>query len=134
MSILYHDYKEEKLQSLYCPGLYQQGQAHCLHMLEHHNPECQTTILFLVLYLAAQDKENEALELLEILEVESLFRVLSNLPFGQGTEAESVLYETIANSLTREGFEGELSQFLSQGTCSVSSSDEPLFDELLIGV
>ena len=86
---------EQTLRALYQPGFYSQGEELCLDIIEDHAPDWEPAKLFLLLYLAAQDVEEEALDLVDELSEASLFEALRLLAFGEATEAESVVYEDI---------------------------------------
>jgi hypothetical protein len=84
----------------------------------------------------AQDVAVEALEVAEILEDAFLFKALANLPFGQGTQAESKLYSELISLAKQRGLHGELKSFLDHGTCSYDQSGGSSRDQLdiLLGV
>lgn len=104
---------EELLQALYSPGLYSEGEECCIEILEDIEPNSNLAKRFLLLNLAAQDLEEEALELIDQLDDSSLFEVLSQLAFGEGTQAEEAVYEDVLLCAEQRGLDSELNEFLT---------------------
>jgi len=86
---------DETLQSLYGEGRYAEGEELCFDLLNSVMPDWETAKLFLLLNLAAQDAESEALGLLDELSDETLFEAQRLLAFGHDTDAEKVVCEGI---------------------------------------
>lgn len=103
----------EQLDALYRPGDYAEGESLCLEILEEIDPDWEPARLYLLLYLAAQDVEEDALQLVDDLSSESLFEALKQLTFGAGTEAEELIYEDIMACLKSRGEEKELEEYFS---------------------
>lgn len=103
---------EEALQALYNPGFYRKGEDLCLDILEDIAPDWEPARLFLMLYIAAQDEVEDSLVILEELADDSLFEALRLLAFGEGTEAEEVLYQEILSHVEQRGLEKDLEMFL----------------------
>lgn len=121
------------LQALYSPGYYHKGEELCSAILENYDPDHQPALQFLVLSLAAQDAEDEALELVEHLDIRSHFLVLKNLPFGCGTNAESALYQATIESACRLGMKEEIAEYLDQGILPSFLADQGLqFEENVV--
>lgn len=102
---------EDALESLYRPGAYAEGEQLCLHIFEDVDPDWEPAKLFLVLNLAAQGAEQDALELIDELSDESLIEALRHLAFGEGSESEEMVYEDIVLCAQERGLEHELEQF-----------------------
>ena len=102
---------EETLQALYSPGFYAEGEDFCLELLEDIHPDWEPARQFLVLNLAAQNLEEEAIEMVDELSDESLFEVLKQLAFGAGTDAESVVYEDIVLCIQQRGLTERLETY-----------------------
>ncbi len=102
---------EEHLESLYRPGCYEQGERLCLEILEEHALDWEPAKLYLLLFWAAQDFEEEALQWVDELKSESLFEALKHLAFGAGTDTEEFLYEDIVACLRSRGLNEQVSYF-----------------------
>jgi hypothetical protein len=130
----YHEIDEQDLQALYCPEYYEKGEEVCQEILEHY--ESQPALLFLILNLAAQDAGVEALALVSRLDDKHLFRALSILPFGQGTEAESAVYRELLSCAGQRGMCPQVNVFLDSGVCPYGEFEQPHLNQFdnLIGV
>lgn len=104
---------EERLEALYQPGCYQEGEDLCLEILEEFDPDWAPARLYLLLFLAAQDVAEDALEMIDELESESLFEALLHLTFGAGTETEELVYQDIIISAEARGLKDKLESFFS---------------------
>ena len=103
----------EQLDALYRPGDYAEGESLCLEILEEIDPYWEPARLYLLLYLAAQDIEEDALQLVDDLSSEALFEALRYITFGAGTEAEELIYEDIMACLKSRGKEKELEEYFT---------------------
>lgn len=104
---------EEILEGLYRPGCYEEGERLCFEIMEEVSPDWEPAKLYLLLFLAAQDLEDEALQSVDDLSSDSLFEALKHLAFGAGTETEELLYEDIVACLRSRGLEEQLDYFFS---------------------
>lgn len=104
---------EERLDALYSPGNYAEGESLCLEILEEIDPHWEPARLYLLLNLAAQDFEEEALMLVDDLHSDTLFLALRQLTFGAGTEAEELIYEDIIACAKSRGLEEELETYFA---------------------
>lgn len=102
---------EEILESFYRPGAYQRGEALCIKILEELDPEYEPAKLYLLLNMAAQGIEAEALELLDELADHSLFEALRLLAFGEGNETEILIYDDLIACAQARGLEEQLRTF-----------------------
>lgn len=107
------EHVEQVLHALYSPGLYGEGEELCIEILEEIDPDWEPAKLFLLLTLAAQDLEEEALEIIDELRDDSLFEALRLLAFGEGTEAEDVVYEDIILCAQERGLEDDMEAYLN---------------------
>lgn len=114
---------EECLNGLYRPDAYAEGEALCIEILEDVDPEWEPATLYLMLFLAAQDAEEDALQLVDELSDESLFEALTHLTFGAGTVAEEVLYEEIKACALERGLEEELEEYFSTVVKAIPRQD-----------
>lgn len=104
---------EEHLEALYRPDCYAEGEQLCLELLEDVAPDWEPARLFLLLFLAAQDAEEEALHMVDELDDESLFRALRHLAFGADTETEDLIYSDIIACAKSRGLDQQLEDFFS---------------------
>jgi hypothetical protein len=104
---------EETLEGLYRPGCYAEGEQLCLDLLEELDEDWEPARLYLLLFLAAQDAEDEALQMVDELADNSLFEALRHLTFGADTETEELIYEDILNCVDSRGLGDDLKKFLS---------------------
>jgi hypothetical protein len=114
---------EELLYSLYQPGCYAEGEELCLEILDELNPGWEPARLYLLLYLAAQDAQEEALEMIDELADDSLIEVLRHLAFGEGTEAEEIVYEDILACAQERGLESLVEEFLNKKEVALPRQD-----------
>lgn len=128
-----HDFDEreveEILQSLYAPGLYSEGEEFCLEILEEIEPNSELARRYLLLNLAALDFEEEALELIDDLDDTSLFEVLSQLAFGEGTQTEEYVYQDVLLCVEQRGMTSQLEDFFAtkvQPLLRYSENDDTL--------
>ena len=110
---------EELLDALYRPDCYEEGEALCLEILEEIDPDWQPAKLYLLLNLAAQDVEEEALQMIDELESDYLFDALRQLAFGAGTDTEAMVYEDIVACALERGLEQDMERFFD-------TEDQPL--------
>lgn len=113
---LNEDPVEEILESLYRPGAYREGEAICIEILEELDPDWEPAKIFLLLNLAAQNFEEEALEMLDELADNSLFEALRLVVFGEGTDAEVMIYEDIIACAEARGLDDQLQTFFNSDT------------------
>lgn len=104
----------EALEALYRPGFYAEGEALCLEILEELAPEWEPARLFLLLNLAAQNLPEDALEMVDELDDDSIFEALRHLTFGAGTPAESLVYDDLLECARERGLSQELTDFFAQ--------------------
>lgn len=104
---------EELLEALYRPGSYEEGEKLCLEILEERAPEWEPARLYLLLNLAAQDFEEEALQVVDDLSNDLLFEALGHLAFGAGTATEEFVYEDIVACLKSRGQDEQLEHYFS---------------------
>jgi hypothetical protein len=109
--ILEDDETEELLDSLYRPECYEEGEMLCLELLEEVDPDWQPAKMYLLLFLAAQDYEDDALEMIDELESDYLFDALKQLAFGAGTDTEAMVYEDIIACAQERGLQSDLDKF-----------------------
>ncbi len=119
---------EEILESYYRPDAYAQGEALCIRILEEIDPDYEPAKLFLLLNLAAQEIEAEALELLDELADHSLFEALRLLAFGEGNDTEAIIYEDLIVCAQARGLEEQLETFFDTPVQA-----EPAADNWLAG-
>lgn len=105
------DELEQDLRALYRPGCYGEGEELCLEILEELDPESQLATLFLMLNLAAQDLEEDALTLVDELDDGSIFEALRSLAFGEGTQSEAVLYDELVLCAQERGLAKDIEAF-----------------------
>ncbi len=86
---------DDTLRSLYEEGRYAEGEDLGKDILTSVRPGCETAKLYLLLNLAAQDLEQDALELFHELSDSILFEAQKLLEFGQETNAEVTVLEEI---------------------------------------
>lgn len=104
---------EEHLEALYRPGCYAEGEQLCLDLMEELDYDWEPARLYLLLYLAAQDAEEEALQMVDDLADDSLFEALRLLTFGADTETEELVYEDILACVESRELGEDLQKFLS---------------------
>lgn len=104
---------EEILEALYSPGNYAEGEELCLHILEEVDPDWEPARLYLLLNLAALEAPEDALELIDELQDESLFEALRHLAFGLGIAAETTIYKELMACARERGLGQQLDAFLS---------------------
>ena len=107
------DLMEERLEALYRPGCYAEGEQLCLELMEDLDEDWEPARLYLLLYLAAQDAEEEAFQLVDDLADNSLFEALRLLTFGADTETEELIYSDILACVESRGLGDDLEKFLS---------------------
>lgn len=86
---------DDTMRCLFEEGRYAEGEDLCKDILASVRPECDTARLYLLLNLAAQDLEPEALDLLDELSNRILFEAQKLLALGQETNAEVSVCEKI---------------------------------------
>jgi hypothetical protein len=86
---------DEALQTLYGQGRFADGEELCFDILRTVRPGWETANLFLLLNLAAQDAEVEALNMLDRLSDQALEAGRKLLDFGSESEVEAVVCEQI---------------------------------------
>ena len=106
-----NDELQQDLRALYRPGCYHEGEELCLEILEEIDSESQLATLFLMLNLAAQNIEEDTLSLVDELDDESIFEALRSLAFGEGTQAESILYDELVLCAQERGLSADIEAF-----------------------
>lgn len=114
---------EQILEGLYRPGAYAEGEQLCLEILEDLAPEWEPARLFLLLNLAAQDAEEEALQMVDELSDESLFEALRHLTFGADTETEELIYKDVMACIKSRGLKEDLQKFFSTEVATLGRTD-----------
>jgi hypothetical protein len=114
---------EEYLEGLYRPGCYAEGELLCLDLMEELDQDWEPARLYLLLYLAAQDAEEEVAQMVDELEDDSLFEALRLLTFGADTETEELLYEDILSCIESRGLGDDLQKFLSNEVAPMARQD-----------
>lgn len=114
---------EQVLEGLYRPGAYADGEQLCLEILEDLAPDWEPARLFLLLNLAAQDAEEEALQMVDELSDESLFEALRHLTFGADTETEELIYLDIMACIKSRGLKEDLEKFFNTEVATLARTD-----------
>lgn len=105
---------EAQLEALYRPGCYREGEELCVEILEYIDPDWEPARMYLLLFYAAQDFDQAALETVDELQTESLLEALLHLTFGAGTETEELIYEDIMACMESRGLEERLEAFFAE--------------------